>query len=762
MSQRMWMKWTVGALVISVGTIALAQNAAQRAALVQLARAHAHAVKYSTSKPANHVRSLNAPANGVEAINAPLELPHGLAFDTAGNLYIADTDDDVIREINLDGIISTVAGNGNQGYGGDGGSATSANAQLDSPTGVAVDSNGNIYIADSHNNRIREVSGGTITTVAGTGVAGYSGDTGPATSAMLNLPTAVAIDSNNNIYIADTNNHCIREIVGTTINTVAGNGTQGYSGDGNSATSAQLDSPNGVAVDASFNIYIGDTHNQRVRMVTHSTGFIGTIAGTGVKGFNSGTVAATAELARPRGLAVDGSGTVYFADSDNNLIRTISGAGLTTITTIAGNGSEGFSGYGGSSTSASLDTPDAVALSQSAVLFSDTQNDLIGLIEGGIINSSGGETPGVESLTISGPTSDVYGSAGTLVATFSNGGNTGTGQVTFYDVAGGSPAIVGSPQTLSANTASISTVSLSLGAHYIVASYPGDGTNAAVNSGVYVFLVTTTPTIVLGTIASPADSGTPTSITASFQIPSSGPAPTQQISFYATPTGGSGSTLLGSAPLTGSGSNYTATLTTSSLPPGLQTITATYPGDNVYTSSTSVGQGITVIANILWIGNPNPSNTTSAFSPTGTAFLSSAISDGGTGIAIDHLGNVWSLNQGPSSVAEFTSNSSPTESSYSSDDSSAGTSLAIDGLNQVWVTNADGSISVFNSGGTPINPTTGYTDGLSSPTSVAIDISGNVWIANHGSNSVTKILGAAAPTVPLATGVANIAPATKP
>jgi streptogramin lyase len=175
-----------------------------------------------------------------------------------------------------------------------------------------------------------------------------------------------------------------------------------------------------------------------------------------------------------------------------------------------------------------------------------------------------------------------------------------------------------------------------------------------------------------------------------------------------------------------------------------------------------VGQGITVIANILWIGNPNPSNTTSAFSPTGTAFLSSAISNGGTGIAIDHLGNVWSLNHGPCSVAEFTSNSSPTESSYSSDDSSAGTSLAIDGLNQVWVTNADGSISVFNSSGTPINPTTGYTEGLSSPASIAVDISGNVWIANHGSSSVTKLLGAAAPTVPLATGVANIAPATKP
>ena len=755
------------ALAMAGGTAVLAQNAAQRAALAQLARAHSRANLYPSSKPANHARPLNSPSNGVEAINAPLELPHGLAFDTAGNLYIADTDDDVIREINLEGIISTVAGNGAQGYGGDGGSATLA--MLDSPTGVAIDSNGNIYIADSHNNRIREVSGGTIATIAGTGTAGYSGE-GTAATALLNLPTALAVDSNNNLYIADTNNHRIREISGPTIsptiNTVAGNGTQGWGGDGGSATSptAQLDSPTGVAVDSAFNIYIGDTHNQRVRMVNFGTGFISTIAGTGIKGFNTGTTAATAELARPRGLAVDGSGTVFLADSDNNLIRTISGAGLTTITTIAGNGSEGFSGYGGSPTSASLDTPDAVALSESSTLFSDTQNDLIGLIEGTFVNAAGGETPGVESLAISGPTSVVYGS-GTLTATFSNGVNTGTGLVSFNDIAYSNP--VGTPQSFSANTASVSTSSLSLGAHYIVASYPGDGSNGAVNSGVYVLPVTTTPSITLGTIPSPANNGTPTSITANFSTTVSGPTPTQPMNFYAIPTGGTGTTLLGSATLgnyDSSSYTYTATLTTSRLPAGMQTITATYPGDSIYLPATTLlAQGITVIANMLWIGNPNPdpSNTTSVFSPTGTAYLSSAISNGGTGVAIDQSGNVWSLNSGSSTVAEFDSAGGVTSTGHISGVSAAGTGLAIDGSNQVWVTNADGSISVFNSGGIAISPSTGYTDGLSSPTSIAVDISGNVWIANHGGNSVTKVLGAAAPTVPLATEVANIAPASK-
>jgi sugar lactone lactonase YvrE len=249
---------------------AYAQNAAQQAALAQMSRARSNVHSYTSS--------------GVEATNVALDQPGGLAFDTAGNLYIADTDNNIIREVNLAGVISTVAGGREQGFGGDGGLATAA--LLDSPVGVAVDSAGNIYIGDTHNNRVREVlaSSGNIVTIAGTGVAGFSGDGGAATAALLNLPTAVAVDSNGNVYIADTNNNRIREIGGTTINTVAGNGQQVYSGDGGPATAAGLDSPDGVAVDAAFNIYIGDTHNQRVRLVTFTTGIITTLAGTGVKG----------------------------------------------------------------------------------------------------------------------------------------------------------------------------------------------------------------------------------------------------------------------------------------------------------------------------------------------------------------------------------------------------------------------------------------------------------------------------------------------
>jgi hypothetical protein len=163
-----------------------------------------------------------------------------------------------------------------------------------------------------------------------------------------------------------------------------------------------------------------------------------------------------------------------------------------------------------------------------------------------------------------------------------------------------------------------------------------------------------------------------------------------------------------------------------------------------------------VIANYLWIGNP--SGTTSAFLTTGVPYLSSAETTGGTGAAIDSSGNVWSLNVGGTAVSEFTSGGTNT---ISGGGLNVGTSLAIDGSNQVWITNSDGTIAAFNSGGSPVSSAP-YAVGTSSPTSIAIDISGNLWIANSASNSVTKVLGAATPTVPLATGVVNVAPATEP
>ena len=205
--------------------------------------------------------------DGGPATSAQINIPYGLAVDGAGNLYIADAVNNRIRKVDTSGNISTVAGNGMYGSSGDGGPATMA--QLAVPTGVAVDSAGNLYIADSDNNRVRKVdASGNISTVAGNGTADFSGYGGPATSAQLSMPMGVAVDSSGNLYIADTGNHRIRKVDASgNISTVAGNGTIGSSGYGGPATSAQLKAPHRVAVDSAGNLYIADTYNHQVRKV---------------------------------------------------------------------------------------------------------------------------------------------------------------------------------------------------------------------------------------------------------------------------------------------------------------------------------------------------------------------------------------------------------------------------------------------------------------------------------------------------------------
>lgn len=278
---------------------------------------------------------------GSAAAQAGLKNPSGVCVDASGNIYIADSFNDRIRKVTSSGSVSTVAGTGQPGYAGDGGPA--AAASLRRPYGVAADASGNLYIADSYNNVVRRVApNGIITTVAGTGAAGYSGDGGPAVKAQLNRPESLALDASGNLYIADTFNSVVRKVgQDGTVTTVAGNGVKGFSGDGGPAASASLNMPTGVAMDASGDLFISDFGNQRVRLVG-SSGIITTYAGMGTaSGGGDEGPAASAGLNCPFGLATDASGNLYIADSGNFKVRMVEGASYslpTSAITSPGNG----------------------------------------------------------------------------------------------------------------------------------------------------------------------------------------------------------------------------------------------------------------------------------------------------------------------------------------------------------------------------------------------------------------------------------------
>jgi uncharacterized protein (TIGR03437 family) len=294
--------------------------------------------------------------DGGKATAATMNSPSNVAVDSSGTVYFTDTNNNVVRKVTKDANIATAAGNQTNGttFGGDGGLAI--NASLYRPSGVAVDAAGNVYIADTSNNRIRKitVSTGIITTIAGGVTAGYSGDGKAAVNASLKNPVAVAVDSSGNLYIADSGNHVIRKITGTTITTVAGNGTPGFSGDNGIAFPlAQLNNPKGVVVDPSGNIFIADTGNSRIRMVSPA-GVITTIAGNGGFAYaGDGGAALSAQLNFPAGITLDASGNIYVADTSNNVIRILkpsSAGGGTQLPVVSAGGVITASNFGASTT----------------------------------------------------------------------------------------------------------------------------------------------------------------------------------------------------------------------------------------------------------------------------------------------------------------------------------------------------------------------------------------------------------------------------
>jgi sugar lactone lactonase YvrE len=415
-------------------------------------------------------------------------LPSSVAFDAAGNLYFADTNRHVVYESSLAGVLSIVAGDGVQGFAGDGGAATSA--ELNAPQGVAVGPDGTLYIADTGNERVRAVSGGMITTFAGNGSVGFAGD-GAATSATFRSPNALAIDASGALLVCDSGNERVRRISSGVITTAVGNGIQGFAGDGGLAIHAELDTPMGLATGTDGRIFVADSHNQRIRVIA-TNGVISTFAGNGAAGYaGDGGPASEAELALPRGLMVTPSGAVIFADSNNQRLRMVDSSGM--ITTIAGSGVQGAASDGLSVGTVAMNSPRGVASSSfGAPVYADALNQMVReSVANGNVYVPAGLAPDRSTQVA------LTASNGQTDAVVTVGGSVGTPQgvvelldagslVTQTTLAGGSATFA--PQTLSAGTQSL------------YAAYLGDGVNPAstsaavsVNGGLAVITATANP-----------------------------------------------------------------------------------------------------------------------------------------------------------------------------------------------------------------------------------------------------------------------------
>jgi sugar lactone lactonase YvrE len=503
-----------------------------------------------------------------------LQLPAGIAYDAAGNLYISDTNRNQVLEATLAGRLIVVAGTGTQGFGGDSGPA--AAAELNAPQGIALGPDGTLYIADTGNHRIRAVSAGQITTFAGTGAAGYSGDGAAPTAAALRSPTALALDPAGALLVCDTGNHRIRRIANGSITTVAGNGTQGFSGDGGPATSAELDTPLGVAAFGVGGFYIADSHNDRIRSVGLD-GTIHTAAGTGVRGFSGdGGAASQAKLAQPRGLLLTSAGMV-FSDTNNQRLRRIDGAGM--ISTVVGSGTEGNGTDGDATLGASIDTPAGLALSPYGMItFVDSANRTVRLLSSQRLFVPAAMAP-VRSSTITATAAgtEIYGAA-TLTLGVSGSVGVPQGTVQVFD---GSSLLA--TASLAGGTASMTLPTLSAGAHNLTAAYLGDGLNPAVTSVAALSIGQAPSVTVESTPQQSGYAGLPATLSAQVSSTTVG-RPTGAVQFY------EGANVVASGQLT-AGSVSAIYLNPAV---GTHTLRAVYGGDANFQSSGSATVSLVV------------------------------------------------------------------------------------------------------------------------------------------------------------------------
>jgi hypothetical protein len=407
-----------------------------------------------------------------QSSSPPFLRPAGVAYDSSGDLFIADSARNQVFEISIGGTITVVVGDGTQGFSGDTGPATAA--ELNSPTSVAVGADGTLYVADTGNNRIRAVQSGAITTFAGTGTRGYSGDNGPATSASLNHPVALALDSTGAVLVCDQDNGRVRRISAGQITTIAGTGVQGFAGDAGPATAAQLNEPSGVVATSDGRIFIADTANQRIRVIS-TGGTISTYAGTGLGGSaGDNGPAIAAQLNRPTGLALDAANDLLIADLDNHRLRSIASGGI--ITTISGSGLQGPTADASIALTTPQNLPAAAAVSTFGwpVIADPANNSVQILYSDGKLYTLGGTTR-TTTLTQTAPNA-IYGTAQTAISAAAVPANP-QGSISILD---SSTAIANAP--LSQGAATIALPALSAGTHTLTAVYSGDGFHASAST----------------------------------------------------------------------------------------------------------------------------------------------------------------------------------------------------------------------------------------------------------------------------------------
>ena len=556
--------------------------------------------------------------DGGPATSAQLNSPADVKLDGAGNFYIVDSGNHAVRMVNaVTGVIWTVAGiGGESGYSGDGGLATQAH--LAYPSAVAFDGDHSLYISDTGNNVVREVnlSTGIITTVVGTGVAGYSGDSGPAIAGRLNYPWGIALGGDGSLYIADLSNNCIRKVnTAGVISTVVGTGTRGYGGDGGPATQAELNVPASVLMDVAGNLYVADSGNQLVRKVGAASGIIQTIAGTFAGGIaEDGITATTTTLDGPYALFLDGPGNLYIADMFHQLIRMVaSNAAALSYPAIRvdrvsapqpqtvendGNAALDFTAFTPvsnsqlDSASTTCATSQPVPVNQTCALGVDFAPTVTGLLVTGSLSvtSNAADSPGI--INLSGqvlavqPTSTTLtsssnpaslGTAVTFTAVVSNAlPVAATGTVNFLD----GTTQIGSAALNGTGVATFSTSALTPGTHNITAVYGGDSQNGACTSPALAESVRQLTTTALTSSLDPSVAGTTVTFTATVAGPlGSATLPGGTVTFS------DGTTTLGQGTLKAAG---VATYVTSTLVGGQHSITANYAGDASDLASQSV------------------------------------------------------------------------------------------------------------------------------------------------------------------------------